>query len=269
MIDPEDVEFLLTLAGEHSEHDKEMLLNEFHERFKYATTMEINFSGNASELHKRVQAKTIILSELWYCFELFKPMMTYGFGTVKRKSSEQSNKEWLDTQRISIHGSIEAEKVRKQNLFLNVDFSYDPCGNASLFDESYFSGKWFYFTYGNVLSDFSLISNNLPYISHDTQISSLTRYLDALQLHSQGEQKLFLARGFNALIGASAKDITSADILSFIYALRCNYVHNGEVPNSYQMPPVYKEFIMDECIKFLTCYCSMVYLAIIDELYLR
>lgn len=268
MINQKDVDCLFNTVNDYLKYDDEFLLKEFVERFKFAATMEVHFKNNSSELYKRVQAKTVVLSELWYCFELFKPIAAFGFGTIKRKSSEQSNKEWLDAQRVSVHGAIEAEKIRKKNLFYNVDYSYNPFGNASLFDESYFSNKWFYDCYNGFFSDFSLISNDFLYMSYALQVSTLSHYLDALQLHSQGEQKIFLARGFNALIGASAAGVTSEDVLSFIYALRCNYVHQGELPDSLQMPVEYKEWIVDECTKYLICYCSLVYLTIIDELYL-
>lgn len=87
---------------------------------------------------------------------------------------------------------------------------------------------------------------------------ALSHYLKILISHAQGEQEQFLNR---------ADMPKSSNILSFIYALRCSYVHQGELPDSSHMPIEYKEFILDECIKFLISYCSLAYSTVIDEFY--
>lgn len=267
MIEQSDVDFLYKTFQDSLENDEELLLEKFSERFQLAVAMEVAFLNGKSEIYNRVHAKTIKLSELWYCFELFKTVIDYGFGKKKTKSSEQSNKEWANAGRFSSFGTIDVDKVRKQNLFHNIDFTYSPFGNASLLDESYFSNKWFNDIYGNILFGFCLTPKHEQLISNDLIRMSLSNYLDDLQSIAQGEQRLFLVRGYNSLMGTSSEMIKSEEILSFIYALRCNYVHQGELPNSNEMPVEYKEFIVDECIKFLVSYCSVAYLTVIDELY--
>lgn len=267
MIKQSDVDFLYETFQEFIEQDTQLLLLNFSQRFQLAVEMEVGFSNERPNDYNNTHAKTIKLSELWFCFELLSAAADYGFGNIKEKSDEQKNKEWLNSQRISAIGTIEPEKPKKQNPFVNVDYTYQPFGKARLLNERYFSGKWFTYTYDEVLDAFSLINTTLT-ISQNTIRESLAHYLKGISSHAQGEQETFLARGYNALMGNSGKEIKSHDILSFIYAVRCSYVHQGELPDSYNMPVAYKEFVVDECIKFLVSYCSLAYSSVIDELYL-
>lgn len=268
MIEQSDVDLLYETFQGLIAQDTQSLLREFSERFQLAVEMEVGFSNGRTKDFNNTHAKTIILSELWYCFELLSAAADYGFGNIKEKSAEQKNKEWLNSQRVSVIGTIEPEKTKKQNPFVNVDYTYQPFGKARLLNERYFSKKWFTDTYHEVLYAFSLTNTTLTTISQDTIRESLTHYLREISSHAQGEQETFLARGHNALMGNSGKQIESQDILSFIYAVRCSYVHQGELPDSYNMPVEYKEFIVGECIKFLISYCSVAYSSVIDELYL-
>lgn len=263
----DDLSILLDFYQDHTQLDKEFILVEFKERFDYARTMNIFFTSDNHCEHKKVHSRTIVLSELWYCFELFKPVITgYGFGVSKR-SKFGTNKEWIDSQRVSLLGRIEAEKARKNSLYLNIDYSYNPSGYANLFNEKYLEGKWYEEFHQNVVDDFNLTSFEIDSVDTKMQRVLLSKYLDALASRAEGEQRVFLTRGFNALMKNSAKSLKSADILSFIYALRCNYVHAGELPESYQIPAAYKGEVIEQCVKFLTCYCCLLYIAITDELY--
>lgn len=249
MIKQTDVDFLYGTFQDFLVEDKQNLLEIFSERFQLAVAMAVTLTNTKSELYNRVHAKTIKLSELWYCFELLTTATEYGFGNVKTKSDEQLNKEWLDTQRVSVMGKIEPEKPKKKNLFVNVDLTYSPVGKARLINEEHFSGRWFLSSYQDILWAFS-ISRAIPdTIQNDVARDALSNYLKILISHAQGEQEQFLNRSYNVLMGNSANMPESSNILSFIYALRCSYVHQGELPDSYNMPIEYKEFILDECIK--------------------
>ncbi|MEX7536690.1 hypothetical protein SGI37_06535 [Providencia rettgeri] len=268
MIKQADVDSLYDIFKSYIAEDKQNLLGNFSERFQLAVVMEVTLTNNKPELYNHVHAKTIKLSELWYCFELLTTATKYGFGNIKEKSDEQIHKEWLDTQRVSVMGKIDPQKPRKQNIFVDVDLSYNPVGKARLINEACFSKQWFSFFYQDILSEFSLTSANLNMLPDGMTSNALSHYLNTLILHAQGEQKQFLNSGYNALMGNSADITTSSNILSFIYALRCSYVHQGELPDSSHMPIEYKEFILDECIKFLISYCSMAYSTVINEIYL-
>ncbi|ORM71485.1 hypothetical protein HA48_15590 [Pantoea wallisii] len=268
MIEQKDVDFLYETFLDFIVEDKQNLLKTFSERFQLAVTMEVTLTNCKPELYNRVHTKTLKLSELWYCFELLTTATEYGFGNLKEKSEEERNMEWLKTQRVSVMGKIEAEKPKKQNPFVNVDSTYTPFGKARLLNEKYFHDKWFFFAYESMLWAFTLTHVQSDKLSRDTMTISLSRYLENLTKQAQGEQIHFLTRGYNSLMGNSSDRTDSSYILSFIYALRCCYVHQGELPDSYQIPIEYKEFIVDECIKFLTGYCSLAYSTVIDELYL-
>lgn len=267
MIKQTDVDFLYGTFKDFIVEDKQNLLKNFSERFQLAVAMEVSFTNSKSELYNRVHAKTIKLSELWYCFELLTTATEYGFGNAKEKSDEQINKEWLDTLRVSAIGKIEPEKPRKKSLFVNVDLTYNPVGKARLINEEHFTGRWFLSSYQDILWAFSITRSIPDTLPDDVAKDALSHYLKILISHAQGEQEQFLNRGYNALMGNSADMPKSSNILSFIYALRCSYVHQGELPDSSHMPIEYKEFILDECIKFLISYCSLAYSTVIDELY--
>ncbi len=155
---------------------------------------------------------------MWYCFELLATATEYGFGNIKEKSDEQIQKEWLDTQRVSAMGKIDSEKPRKQNIFVNVDFTYSPVGKARLINEEYFSEQWFLFIYQNILSEFSLTRVIPNTLSGDVAMNALSHYLNTLILHAQGEQEQFLNRGYNALMDNSA-DIKNPPIYCHLFML--------------------------------------------------
>lgn len=132
--------------------DEELILHEFTKRLELALLLS---PPQKNDFYSEAHYKLLRLSEIWYCYELLKPVITgYGFDKGKEESIESKNKKWLNSQRVSVYGRIAAEKIRTDNLFLNVDFSYNPSGYASIFNEEYIHDKWLGFYLDEVIGQF-------------------------------------------------------------------------------------------------------------------
>lgn len=263
---------LLEQYKEYTGRDSANLLVRFNQRFNLACDIDRYISISAPTNYLSAHLSTLKLSELWYCYELFKqPINEYGFGHTRKKSRELENIKWLISQRTSGLGDIEPENKEVRYMLNNLDFSFNPMGYANLFNNSFIYTKWYEYNLVDINEKFNITSMQTITGSNIDMTNQAILYLDTLSSSAAGEQRKFLADGFNRLMKNSSiswfEEYRSSDIMAFVYAVRCNYVHSGEVPDSHGLNIDYKEYLMKGCADYLTCYCCLIYMAIIDELY--
>jgi len=273
MIELEETKiFLLEQYKEYTERDTGNILAKFSQRFDLSCDIDMCIHIPAPTPYLSAHLSTLKLSELWYCYELFKqPVNEHGFGHSRSKSSEVDNIKWLASQRASVLGDVEPDMKEVKYIRNNLDFSFNPMGYANLFNNALIYKKWYEYNLIDINDHFNITSMNTMTGENVDMRDQAVSYLDSLSSSAAGDQRKFLADGFNRLMkNASTSwfdDYKNADIMAFIYAVRCNYVHSGEVPDSHGLDIAYKEYLMKGCADYLTSYCCLIYMTMIDELY--
>lgn len=219
-------------------------LDKFNTRLLFIISSSTNvnnllFSDQEIETH----VFTSKLSEAWFCFETLIPIFVQnGYKTVKPASVIPMPK--------TVASVSEALTMPK-----NACDAKPPYGKPDFFDISKVNDGYLEYLLESELDNFIKYIKYILDINENAR-TSLQKYILHLEKNSFFTQKQYLLESYNKL--TDGFDIEPKNILAISYAVRNQYVHDGEVIQSGVEDIKVKAELLKACFNFVINYSLII-----------
>ncbi|SNY99106.1 hypothetical protein [Halomonas sp. hl-4] len=182
------------------------------------------------------------LSESWFVHEeILKIASSYGYKTEKPKNKNK----------FSVADSIQ-DALAMPKDFCNTQ---KPYGKPGFFNETKIRDAYLEFLFENEMSTFKKYLNSIFKLRKNAR-ESVQDYIFYLESKSLGSQKGYLLESYNRL--TTGPEITPVNIMSVAYAVRNQYVHDGEVIDSGIEDYQIKCELLKACYNFVISYSLII-----------
>jgi len=224
-------------------------LKRFHIRSSVIFGARIEIDDDVlSEKEKEAQVFTLRLSEAWFAYEALIPCFD-RYQCKKTKTIVTKHPKSVASIQDALRQPInqyDKDPPYGKACFFNYDFTSDWNMTSLIQDE---------------------IDLFLDYVHSFIPIGKsrefFHKYLEYLEEHATGEQRRFLLDAHNAINNKSGVDASS--VLCISYAIRNQYVHNGEIIDSEREDPYIKCELLKACYNFTMSNSFAIADAIIDS----
>lgn len=207
-------EYLLTCyVGIRKDNPYQNLIKNIFNRVVLSRNIDIKVDSSIGFTYDEINAHISILklSEYWFTYEAVLILLDkLGLKNEKPVFTK------LKTTFNSFEEAIDYPKNYCNEII--------PFGKPSFFDESRFDDEYLISLINQNLEEYT--KNFLDQLS-EVEKSQLFKYLIYLEKESSGAQEGFLLKASNNLFN-NKFEISAKDILSIVYAVRNQYVHNCE-----------------------------------------
>ena len=217
---------------------------------KYVSRIELilscSYSFNEIDLHdneKETYVYMLKLSESWFSYEaLLKVIQENGY-----KSEKPNTKKTKAVELKSIQDAIKLQK--------NLVDTQQPFGKPGFFNDLKITDSYLEVLIENELDYFK---DYLDYIFQFKQEarSNVQKYIFYLENTSLGAQKKYLLESYNRL--TVGPEITPVNVMSVAYAVRNQYVHDGEIIDSGIEDYQIKCELLKACYNFVVTYSLII-----------
>lgn len=225
--------------------EAEYELSKYISRIEMIMSCEYKFIENKFSLSEIECYKFMMkLSESWFAYEELLNVIRNNGYNLKKQNGCNSKKQKID----SIQEVL--------NIPKNFCDEKKPFGLAGIFDEDKIKDEYLKFALINEIDCFKKYLC-LIFESKKEAAKNIQQYILYLERKSKGDQAIYLFESYNRLT-ATRNDVSSANIMSIAYAVRNQYVHDGEIFNSGIEDCQIKCDLLKSCYNFVVSYSMII-----------